>query len=507
MPTINGTVGDDTLNGTSGDDTINGFDGSDTIDGLDGNDTIDGGPGRDYIHGGNGDDVIHAGSSDNFIFPEYIWDGPGNDIVYGEGDQDVIYGSPGNDYYDGGTGGAYQPFEGDAVVYADAAAGIDVDMRLASNQVQSAAAGDAANIGVDTLVNIEGITGSAFNDIMTANDNGMGFNGGAGDDQLNGGAGWDSLYGNDGNDTLIGGAGDDLLTGGDGNDSLDGGSGNDTLDGGNGSDAITDGAGSDQVYGGAGIDTVYASPGAGNDVYDGGDGDSDIVDYGSALAGVMVDLSAASDQARSVGSADEAAIGIDQLVNIEGVYGSQFDDVLTGNGVANRLSGRAGNDQLHGGAGDDILNGGEGNDLIDGGDGEDIAFYSSAVTGIQVSLATSSAQDTGQGVDTLISIEDLQGSKYDDQLTGNAASNYLFGWDGNDTLNGGAFNQFDGDIMVGGAGDDTYVVDSAYDQVQEYAGEGTDTIVSWVAGTYALGDNVENLKLGGTLIIVDSAMR
>ena len=191
MATINGTAGDDTLNGTSGDDTISGLDGSDTIDGGDGNDTIDGGPGRDYIHGGNGDDVIHGGSSDNYIFPEYIWDGAGNDTVYGEGDQDVIYGSPGNDYYDGGTGGAYQPFEGDGVIYADAAAGIVVDMRLASDQVQSAAPGDAANIGVDTLVNIEGVTGTAFDDVMTANDNGMAFNGGAGDDQLTGGAGWE----------------------------------------------------------------------------------------------------------------------------------------------------------------------------------------------------------------------------------------------------------------------------------------------------------------------------
>ena len=45
--------------------------------------------------------------------------------------------------------------------------------------------------------------------------------------------------------------------------------------------------------------------------------------------------------------------------------------------------------------------------------------------------------------------------------------------------------------MIGGAGNDTYVVDAAGDVVTEHAGEGTDTVQSGV--TYTLGANVENL--------------
>ncbi|MFM7441753.1 MAG: beta strand repeat-containing protein, partial [Snowella sp.] len=80
----------------------------------------------------------------------------------------------------------------------------------------------------------------------------------------------------------------------------------------------------------------------------------------------------------------------------------------------------------------------------------------------------------------------------------------LYGTNGNDSLNGGGFNDvIDGlngnDTLIGGKGDDTYFVDSTSDVVTEAANEGTDTIKSFV--TYTLPTNVENLILTGTAAI------
>lgn len=75
-------------------------------------------------------------------------------------------------------------------------------------------------------------------------------------------------------------------------------------------------------------------------------------------------------------------------------------------------------------------------------------------------------------------------------LTGSAISEYLWGEDGNDTLDG----REGADVMVGGRGDDTYVAD-AFDTLLERAGEGTDTVRT--ALTWTLGDTFENLTLTG----------
>jgi Ca2+-binding RTX toxin-like protein len=50
--------------------------------------------------------------------------------------------------------------------------------------------------------------------------------------------------------------------------------------------------------------------------------------------------------------------------------------------------------------------------------------------------------------------------------------------------------------MIGGLGDDTYVVDNPTDRILERAGEGTDQVLSSV--THVLGDSIENLALIGT---------
>ena len=85
----------------------------------------------------------------------------------------------------------------------------------------------------------------------------------------------------------------------------------------------------------------------------------------------------------------------------------------------------------------DTIDGGAGNDTLDGGTGIDTVSYASATAGVTVSLALSSSQTTGgAGTDTLISIENLTGSGFNDGLTGSNGDNVLTGGVGNDTLDG-----------------------------------------------------------------------
>ena len=87
----------------------------------------------------------------------------------------------------------------------------------------------------------------------------------------------------------------------------------------------------------------------------------------------------------------------------------------------------------------------------------DTASYAYAAAAVNVSLATTAAQPTGgSGSDTLLSIENLAGSNFNDRLTGNDAANELAGGSGNDTLNGGLGN----DTLSGGAGSDTIRFDT-----------------------------------------------
>ena len=128
-------------------------------------------------------------------------------------------------------------------------------------------------------------------------------------------------------------------------------------------------------------------------------------------------------------------------------------------------------DHISAGGGNDIIKGGGGADTIDGGDGHDGASYEDSGAGVQVSLELGKGQGgTAQG-DTLISIEDLYGSKFDDTLVGNSGDNLLSGGDGNNVLKGGGGT----DVLKGGAGDDTMTIDGVEDHV--YGGDGNDTLV------------------------------
>ena len=104
---------------------------------------------------------------------------------------------------------------------------------------------------------------------------------------------------------------------------------------------------------------------------------------------------------------------------------------------ADELRGGGEGDTLNGGEGNDWIDGGAGADRIDGGDGTDTVSYISSGGGVTVSLALGDNEpqkarvqgtaDDAAG-DTLIGIEWLAGSTFDDTLTGDACSQQTQRW-------------------------------------------------------------------------------
>jgi Ca2+-binding RTX toxin-like protein len=150
------------------------------------------------------------------------------------------------------------------------------------------------------------------------------------------------------------------------------------------------------------------------------------------------------------------------------VRGLDGNDVITNStGLAARLMGGNGDDRLTGGSGGDTLIGGFGGDLLRGGGGSDTAGYSEVSNrlGIRADLdgATGddgSSEDGPAGArDTIAAdVENLEGTRADDVLTGNAGANVLDGSGGHDQTQGlGGNDELIGEgggTLNGGAGAD-----------------------------------------------------
>lgn len=142
-----------------------------------------------------------------------------------------------------------------------------------------------------------------------------------------------------------------------------------------------------------------------------------------------------------------------QAVTVDLSLGQQptdGDDVILGTSASETIAAQAGNDTICALGGNDTILGGAGNDWIDGGPGIDTASYENSAAGVTVAIKAG-AQTTGEGTDTLGSVENLTGSRFGDQLTGNGDDNVLGGLAGNDVLVGGGGN----DTLVGADGNDT----------------------------------------------------
>ncbi|MFN0192471.1 MAG: calcium-binding protein [Aestuariivirga sp.] len=182
-------------------------------------------------------------------------------------------------------------------------------------------------------------------------------------DEINGLGGADTLRGLGGADQIFGGNGADVLDGGKGDDYLFGGNDNDTLVGGNGDDELLGEDGNDTLRGGAGADAL-----------DGGAGTADLADYLTVTSG---GVTAALDA--SLAGVGEA-LG-DTFVGIERLRGSNQNDTLRGDALANIVFGMTGADTMDGRAGVDRMIGGLGIDTLTGGTGAD-RFEFAALTEI-----------------------------------------------------------------------------------------------------------------------------
>jgi Ca2+-binding RTX toxin-like protein len=255
--------------------------------------------------------------------------------------------------------------------------------------------------------------------------------GGPGDDRLFAGKGGDRAFGGVGNDLIVnqkgpdrsyGESGDDQLRGGPSRDGSWGGAGNDVVDGGSDRDNLHGDSGDDLLLGNDGSDDMYGEDGA--DVLKGGSGGED--GFGGP--------------------------GDDKL------YGELLDDDLSGDAGNDLLVGSHGIDDMRGGPGDDWLRGGTNQDKYNGEEGSDTASFMTAMpneefpgaTGVIVNLAAGTALGPG-GRDTIGGIENVLGSAFNDELTGNGLGNRLDGSAGNDEISGGGAR----DLLLGGPGNDS----------------------------------------------------
>jgi Ca2+-binding RTX toxin-like protein len=117
---------------------------------------------------------------------------------------------------------------------------------------------------------------------------------------------------------------------------------------------------------------------------------------------------------------------------------------------------------------DNVMTGRPGNDRLDGRTGFDTVSDASAPGPVSASPEKHEPQAIGvAGTDTLAGFERITGGGFDDRGDGLA-----------NVLDGGA-----ADGLLGGAGNDTYLVDNPHDRVVEAVGEDIDSVQSGVSFT------------------------
>jgi len=445
--TLLGGAGDDVLRQTRGHDHLDGGSGfSDRLEfvgngiayggvfGVDvnlgaGTSDADAG-GVDSVNGAGGDIATITGI-------EQVFGTAGNDVLTGGslarspagGFTEIFRGNAGDDTIDGqGADTAQGAFDLDRVEYVNSPGPVIVNLGTAPIMVgPEVVAGGTARDGfgtTDTLLHVNYVMGSAFADTLIGGnpeyDNTFErFEGRGGDDFMDGGSGIDEVSYQNAPGPVTVNLGSGTATGADGNDTFV------NMEGARGSQS------GDVLIGSNDVNVVEHFIGdGGNDFIDGGAG----IDFASWQAVALAAGGVNAFIENGSGVVFQSQAGTDTLTNIEGLVGTNSNDTLAG------------------GMGDQWFRGRGGSDLLNGGVGSDTADYSVDPGAVTVNLATGTATDGWGdiwalgGTDTLISIENVKGSQFNDTLTGDANANRLDGGAGDDAIKGSA----GADTLVGG---------------------------------------------------------
>lgn len=554
--TLSGLAGDDQLFGGNGNDVLNGGTGADVMDGGDGNDTfhvdnvgdvVSGGTGIDlvqvtlaagmYTLGGDVENATAMGATlinitGNGLDNKITGNSAGNQL-FGDAGHDTLDGGAGNDYLEGGTGDDTYVVDSLSDLVSEAGGG-------GTDLVQVKFASGVYTLGTDIengqvlASSAAGITGNDLANYLTGSGGANTLTGGIGNDTLDGGLGSDKLVGGLDNDTYIVNVAGDVIveaanegddhvqvaftaagtyvlsdnietatvtsaslavniTGNMQDNVLTGNAGANLLAGGGGNDTLIGLAGKDTLDGGAGFDTVMIN---------GNFGDYTITAAPTGLAGDIQIVG--NGQTIIVRGVEELDFNGDVRLMSDLSIPTNGDDTLNVTpGMA--MNALAGNDTVQGTAGNDTIDGGKGNDLMVGGLGDDTYYVDSLFDTplenpgegtdlVNVSIASGTyllptdverVQVTSTGA---VNVTAVGANSY--EMVGGSGANILTSADGNDTLDGGLGI----DKLVGGKGDDHYVVNVAGDVITENADEGTDDVLVKfsAAGTYLMSANVEN---------------
>ena len=379
------------------------------------------------INGTNGGDSLYGGAA--------------ADVINGLNGNDTLKGFGGADRLDGGNGI-------DTVFYGDSTAGVGINLATGRG-VGGSAQGD-------TLISIENVFGSNFNDVLT---------GTSGDNQL---------HGQDGNDIIMGGGGNDFLDGGSGNDILvSGGFGHSVLDGGAGNDTLKGAGASDMLIGGAGSDTA---------------------DY-SNLSFVKVSLG----DPLPYGAVNKCLRPVQQhrkphRLRWPGPPGRQRREQHTARPGRRGQSHRRRRRRHH------VWRHGQRHYYVDNA-GDVVREYAGEGTFDVVWTNTSYALTAGSEIEQF-NVED-HNSTTAINLTGNEFNNIIIGNEGDNVINGGA----GADKMNGWGGNDTYIVDNPGDSLFENGdihstpqneSQGFDTVLTSVSFNVGLYSEIEVLQAIGS---------